>query len=187
MKEYAKLGLALMGVYLIYSCLGTIIRSCSILFNREYLEIMTFMPFLTLVLPNIIWITIVILFIKFRGKIAGWLIKTDNTPKLSPDVDWVKLSIRLTCIFSGIYFLPRLFLGTIGLLHLLFRNILISNNSKGWTDMGGYNASWKIAIMPTILLGILVIYLLCGAPHYVNWQSKKIKAALSESQEEQEL
>lgn len=170
MKEYAKLGLALFGIYLIFKCLNLIILSVISIFQIGLLSNIT-VPIITL-----LWIAIIVVFIKYREKIAGWMIKTDKLPQIPSDIDWITLSLRLTCISSGILFLPRVFFKLANLMLSLSYKFRSDDDAKMHLS-GGFSIPHNVVLIAA--LAIIVIYLLCGAPHYVRWQSKKIKESLN--------
>lgn len=99
---------------------------------------------------------------------ADWLTERIARPQepIRADVSWLPTAFRLACVFCGILVLYRVIPAMISTAraYLIVRHEPLAVQSP--TVTGNQILAW-------IILLILALYLLYGAPHFVRWQVRK--------------
>ncbi|MDD5135346.1 MAG: hypothetical protein PHP01_08050 [Phycisphaerae bacterium] len=102
-----------------------------------------------------------------RNKIAAKIVGDEEVACPQLQVEWIGFSFRLISVVAGMYCFYKIVVS----LSMLINTILSYQISQGQVKL----TAWGIHIYVPIILILLPagIYLLCGAPHFVRWQTRK--------------
>ena len=111
------------------------------------------------------------IFIRKRDFLAEKMVGTIELPPPDKKIDWLPTAYRLISVTGGMFCLYR---STASLLQTLGRYSYFKNRiaTQNLTIPIPYNIH-LMQILGFIVLFIVGIYLVCGAPHFVRWQVKK--------------
>ena len=107
-----------------------------------------------------------------HDKLAKKIIGPEQLPEPDSQIQWLPVALRLICIAGGIYFLNTVLWQTTRVIGQLA--IFKAKNAPGYTTFYTYAPFNYRSLLPWIIMLICGVYLLCGAPHFVRWQVKKI-------------
>jgi hypothetical protein len=101
-----------------------------------------------------------------RNKIADKIVGVEETAPPQSQVEWIGFSFRLISVIAGLYCFYRA-AGSIGM--------LINDIIRRKITYGGVAVNEPIYSKYLIIVILLTagIYLFCGAPHFVRWQTRK--------------
>jgi hypothetical protein len=102
--------------------------------------------------------------------LAKKIVGSEQLPEPDSQVQWLPVAMRLICITGGIYFLCVVFWHITEAINR-FAYFKAQENARTVQYYPPLNYQ---SVLPWIVLLICGIYLLCGAPHFVRWQVKKI-------------
>jgi len=117
------------------------------------------------------------LFIYKSESLAKKIVGSEQLPEPDSQIQWLPVALRLICIAGGIYFLSTVLWQTTRVLGQLarFKAETYSVDGKTYTQIYTGFAPFNFqSLLPWIVMLICGVYLLCGAPHFVRWQVKKI-------------
>jgi len=135
--------------------------------------------FLSVFLTIAFTVTVIYLILRYLDKLAGKIVGTANLTQEESQVDWLGVLFHLLCICVGLLFLLYFFSGLGSIIQI-----------SGISVEGRFSP--RVSVRGYYLLGHLVllaagIYLLCGAPHFVRWQIRKVKQLSQEFSAEHKL
>jgi len=110
---------------------------------------------------------LIYLFIYKRDSLAKKIVGSEQLPEPDSQIQWLPVSLRLICIAGGIYFLNNVLWRTT---HIISQLALL----KAKNAYSNYAPFSPRNILPWVIMFICGVYLLCGAPHFVRWQVKRI-------------
>jgi len=123
--------------------------------------------FFSLLLTAGVVAALLYLFIYKRESLAQKIVGSEQLPEPNSQIQWLPVALRLICIAGGIYFLNTVLWQTTYVISY-FAAIKTEN---AYTIYAPFNSR---SLLPWIIMLICGVYLLCGAPHFVRWQVKKI-------------
>ncbi|OQA02593.1 MAG: hypothetical protein BWY69_00986 [Planctomycetes bacterium ADurb.Bin401] len=122
------------------------------------------------VIIYLIFLIIALILIKIlrsRDKIAIKIAGSEEFANVDAQVKWIPFAFRLTSIIAGMYCMVRV----VSYIPRIAGNYIVKEvNARG--------SGIRIEEFATVL--IAGIYLLYGAPHFVNWQAKKTMETCTE-------
>jgi hypothetical protein len=110
------------------------------------------------------------LFVYKRESLAKKIVGPEQLPEPDSQIQWLPVALRLICIASGIYFLSNVLWQTTYVIGQLARFKAEENTHTIYT----YAPFNYRSLLPWVIMLICGVYLLCGAPHFVRWQAKRI-------------
>lgn len=125
---------------------------------------------LSLLLTTGIIAVLLYIFIYKRESLAKRIVGSEQLPEPTSQIQWLPVALRLICIAGGIHFLSTViwraehvigqfaFLKAEARVHTIYTHPLFTYQS----------------VLPWVISLICGVYFLCGAPHFVRWQVKKI-------------
>ncbi|MHC4417720.1 MAG: hypothetical protein ACYSU6_03940 [Planctomycetota bacterium] len=113
-------------------------------------------------------------FIYKRDILAKRIVGSQGQPESSPEIPWLPMVLRLICIASGIYFLSIVLWYTTNVINQLAAFKAQTYADSGHKVIHTYAPFISRSLLPWVIMLICGVYLLCGAPHFVRWQVKKI-------------
>ncbi len=112
-----------------------------------------------------------------HDKLAKKIVGSEQLPEPDSQIQWLPVALRLICIAGGIYFLSTVLWHTTRVMGQLARFKAETYSVNGTTYTRFYTGFAPFSfrnLLPWIIMLICGVYLLCGAPHFVRWQVKKI-------------
>jgi hypothetical protein len=108
---------------------------------------------------------------------ADWLTEriVGREEPIRRDISWLPTAFRLACVFCGILFLYRVIPAMISTVQLYLFMQRRGSAVQSPTITGSQILAW-------IILLLLGLYLLYGAPHFVRWQVRKTLEQCSKPQ-----
>ncbi len=171
MHSLAKIVLTGIALYLaFYLCTNLIAIPFLLLSGDRYESSLLFLVsylFISLCLAASIYVLIY-----HRDKWAQKIIGTADLPDPDAQIQWLPVAFRLVAVVAGLFCLYRLVVKII-------RVVLILSMAKATSSSPGYRqifTSKGFAVeemLGWLILLVIGIYFLCGAPHFVRWQVKK--------------
>jgi hypothetical protein len=157
-----------MGIYLLIGIAFSLLGSLPLLFlsgfSKSFGNIWPMFP--TLMLYTAFILLIIFLLIKkadfWAGKIVGI---EEEKPELPKDF-WMPVAFRLAAVFAGMFFMNHLLTDIITKIYYYIYSRSVYSPASDVFDVQQL-LTWAVQLT-------LVIYFLCGAPHFVRWHIKKI-------------
>ena len=168
MHSLAKIVLTGLALYIaFYLCTNLIIIPFALLADVRYggsmLSIVLFL-FISLCLAASIY-----LLLSKRDKWAEKIIGTADLPDPRAQIQWLPVAFRLVSVAAGLLCLYRLVIAIIWAVQRY-------SMAKAITPQYLPKVFTVEQILGWLILLVIGIYLLCGAPHFVRWQLKKTLA-----------
>ncbi len=165
----AKLILLMAGIHLLMHSLSGIISIVSALHQNFVPETLTLRVCIE-ILKTIVTLVMSLLLLFW----SGWLVRilTGQTPDRVEIVSnrWIIAGFRFTVCFCGLL----CFYNRILMLFYYVPAIIKGPNALSYTTLQGQtsliSAKILVGILVEIAAWIITIYLILGAPHYINWQ-----------------
>lgn len=117
------------------------------------------------------------LFIYRSESLAKKIVGSEQLPEPDSQIQWLPVALRLICIAGGFYFLLTVLwqatrvIGQLAYFKANTNTYIINGNTYTTSYYPPFNYQ---SLLPWIIMLICGVYLLCGAPHFVHWQVKKI-------------
>ena len=171
MHSLAKIVLTGFALYIAFHiCTSVIMIPFALLSDARYgssiLSIVLFL-FISLCLAVCVYVLIY-----HRDKWARNIVGTPDLPDPDVQIQWLPVAFRLVAVVAGLFCLYRLVLNIIWVALRLAM-------AKGQSSSPGYVQYFTSKILTVeqmldwLILLVIGIYFLCGAPHFVRWQVKK--------------
>jgi NADH:ubiquinone oxidoreductase subunit 5 (subunit L)/multisubunit Na+/H+ antiporter MnhA subunit len=106
-----------------------------------------------------------------HDQLAKKIVGSEQLPEPDSQIQWLPVALRLICIAGGIYFLSIVLWQTTYVVGQFAR---LKAEESAHTIYTGFAPFSTGNLLPWIITLICGVYLLCGAPHFVRWQVKKI-------------
>jgi len=169
MHSLAKIMLAGLALYIaFYLCTTLIVMPFALLVDARYewsiLSIVLFL-FIFLCLAASIY-----LLLYKRDSWAEKIVGTDKLTDPKAQIQWLPVAFRLVSVAAGLFCLYRLLTGIIWAVQRY------SMMAKATTFRYLPNVFTVEQVLGWVVLFVIGIYLLSGAPHFVRWQVKKTLA-----------
>jgi hypothetical protein len=103
------------------------------------------------------------LFIYKRENLAKKIVGSEQLPEPDSQIQWLPVALRLICIAGGIYFLNT----------VIWQTTYVISQFAAFKAIHAYAPFNYRSLLTWIIMLICGVYLLCGAPHFVRWQTKK--------------
>ncbi len=107
-----------------------------------------------------------------RDKWARNIVGTADLPDPDVQIQWLPVAFRLVAVVAGLFCLYKL---VVKIIWVVLRLAM----AKGQSSSPGYVQYFTSKILTVeqildwLILLVIGIYFLCGAPHFVRWQVKK--------------
>jgi hypothetical protein len=168
MHTLAKIILAAIGFYFSIRLLSQVPLGISCFVSIRSWETAVVMSFSLLLIAGLVTLLLYLFFYK-SDSLAKKIVGSEQLPEPESQIQWLPVALRLICIASGLYFIFTV---------IWQIDSIIGQRAlyKAWENAkGGHFPPFNYqSLLPWIVLFICGIYLLCGAPHFVRWQVKKI-------------
>lgn len=132
---------------------------------------------ISLLLNIIVVAALLYFFIYKRENFAQKIVGSEQLPGPDSQIQWLPIALRLVCIAGGIYLINTVLHRATYVIGQLarFKAETYSVNGTTYTRFFTGFAPFSFEnLLPWIITLIAGVYLLCGAPHFVRWQVKKI-------------
>lgn len=177
MHSLAKIVLAGLALYIIF-CFGfQLLSGLAIMFLRPYNE----MPILNIILLLFVCLCLtatIYLFIYKSDKLAEKIVGTFELPTPEAQIQWLPVAFRLVAVSAGVICLYRFIAWGI----TIARSYAMAKASN-FEHAARFLRFEQIA--GWLILLVIAIYLLYGAPHFVRWHVKKTLEQCKQSPEPQ--
>lgn len=171
MHSLAKIVLMGFALYLAFNLCTNVIIIPFALLSGSFYE--------SSILPGVLYLFIflclavsIYLLIYYRDKWARYIVGTADLPDPDVQIQWLPVAFRLVAVVAGLFCLYRLVVNIISV-------VLRLAMAKGQSSSPGYvqYVTSKVLnfeqILGWLILLVIGVYFLCGAPHFVRWQVKK--------------
>jgi hypothetical protein len=176
MHTLAKIILSAIGIFFIIRLLSQLPLAIYWFYSKPSWETAA-NSLLSLLLTAGLIIVLLYLFFYKSESLAKKIVGSEQLPEPGSQIQWLPVALRLICIAGGFYFiLTVLWRAT----HTLGQLAYFKANTHTYTVNGNtYTKSYYPPFdyqswLPWVIILICGVYLLCGAPHFVRWQVKKI-------------
>jgi hypothetical protein len=170
MHVIAKIAAGILGIYLLlisvmalFGAMAMTIGSWSKM-NMSSLAIVVIALIITFCFACMVFYFLIYRSDLFARKIVG---REEEFPEPLNSSAWYPFALRLAVIAAGLLFLQKSIM-ELSTLSQMARYAFQSNTSSGINQVYEYGISFLIYLA-------ISIYLLCGAPQFVQWQIKKTK------------
>ncbi len=165
MHSIANIALSTVIIYLLVKAIQPLAYTMMFLFENDSQS--TKVPIAIGMIVNIITLAaLVFVVILNRKKLVNRIVGAESLNEPQSQLNWIPFSYRLVCVTVGVYMLYH-FLSTI--IHIIYNMKTLQSYSSTYkpSEIFYYNG------IRMLILLILTVYLLTGAPHFVRWQTKK--------------
>ena len=107
-----------------------------------------------------------------RDKWAEKIVGTADLPDPDVQIQWLPVAFRLVAVVAGLFCLYRLVVNIIWVVVRLSM-AKATSSSPGYVQFFTAKLFSLEQILDWLILLVIGIYFLCGAPHFVRWQVKK--------------
>ncbi len=174
MHTLAKIALATIGIYFIIRLLSQLPFAIFYFRIKPSWETAASSLLSLLLIAGLIALLFFLFFYK-NESLAKKIVGSEQLPEPESQIQWLPVALRLICIASGIYFLSNFIWHSTSIIGTLAAFRTSSQNINGSTYVSSYYPPFNYrSLLPSILMLICGVYLLCGAPHFVRWHVKKI-------------
>ena len=125
---------------------------------------------LSLLLVAGVVVALLYLFIYKSEGLAKKIVGSEQLPEPDSQIQWLPVALRLICIAGGIYFLNTVLWQSTRIIG----QFAFFKAQEGARTIHTYAPFNYQSLLPWIIMLICGVYLLCGAPHFVRWQVKRI-------------
>jgi hypothetical protein len=178
MHTLAKIILSAIGIFFSIRLLSQLPLAISWFCAKPSLETAGAMSFSLLLTAGLIVVLLYLFFYKSES-LAKKIVGSEQLPEPGSQIQWLPVVLRLTCIASGFYFLLTV---------IWQANYAICQTAFFKAQENAHTTRFPLfnyqSLLPWIVMLICGIYLLCGAPHFVRWQVKKILQQCSKDRAE---
>lgn len=173
MKLLAKTLIAITAIYwLLKVCTSALRTICYTLFinmSKEGTHTKDIFAIITTILSLLGIVVVLVVILLKRDKISAKILGQCQEPLPEAQINWVSFSFRLVSIIAGLYFLGK----TIQYIEqIIFFLTMRPNWPQTLSGFGDYHQI-LCECVGLFFFMVIGIYLLCGAPHFVRWQTKK--------------
>jgi hypothetical protein len=170
MHALAKIILSAIGIYFTIRLLSQLPYAIFMFYSKPSWETTGSLSFSVLFYTGATAVLVYLLIYK-REKLAKKIVGSEQLPEPDSQIQWLPVALRLICVAGGIYFLNTVLWQTTRVIsQLAFFKSYASANYRAINPYAPFNYQ---SLLPWIIMLICGIYLLCGAPHFVRWQTKK--------------
>jgi hypothetical protein len=170
MHTLARIILSAIGIYFAIHLLSLLPYAILMFYSKPSWETAVSSLISLLLIAGLISLLLYFFFYKSEG-LAKKIVGSEQLPEPDSQIQWLPVALRLICVASGIYFLSTVLRQTTHVIsQLAFFKSYASANYKVIHTYAPFNYQ---SLLPWIIMLICGIYLLCGAPHFVRWQTKK--------------
>jgi hypothetical protein len=169
MHTLAKIILSAIGIFFTINLLSQLPAIFWVYSTKLSWEIAAPLLFSLLLIAGLISLLLYLFFCKSES-LAKKIVGSEQLPEPGSQIQWLPVALRLVCIAGGFYFLSVVLWRAIYIINQ-FAFFKAHENAHSIRNYPPFNyQSW----LPWIIILICGVYLLCGAPHFVRWQVKKI-------------
>lgn len=171
MHSLAKIVLTGFALYLVFHiCTYVIMIPFALLSDSRYES-----SILSIVLYLFIFLFLAVsvyLLIYYREKLARNIVGTADLPDPEVQIQWLPVAFRLVAVVAGLFCLYRL---VVNINSVVLRLAMAKgqSSSPGYVQYVTSQVLNIEQILSWLILLVIGIYFLCGAPHFVRWQVKK--------------
>jgi predicted PurR-regulated permease PerM len=176
MHTLAKIILSAIGIFFSIRLLSQLPYAIFMFYSKPSWRTAASSLFSLLLTAGLIIVLLYFFFYK-NENLAKKIVGSEQLPEPDSQIQWLPLTLRLICIAGGIYFMTTVLWQTTNIIDQFarFKSQTYLNESKTYAQIYTGFAPFSFrSLFPWILMLICCVYLLCGAPHFVRWQVKKI-------------
>lgn len=168
MHTLTKIILSAIGIFFAIRLLSPLSIGISYFYSKPSWETAGVLLFSLLLAAAIITVLLYI-FVYKREYLAQKIVGSEQLPEPDSQVQWLPVALRLICVAGGIYFIFTVLCRAI----YIISQYAYLKAQKGACTICSCAPFSSLDIIPCIVTLICGVYLLCGAPHFVRWQTKK--------------
>jgi len=184
MHTLAKIILSAIGIYFIIRLLSQLPLAIFWFYSKPSWETAATSLLALLLTAGLIAVLLYLFFYKSES-LAKKIVGSEQLPEPGSQIQWLPVALRLICIAGGFYFLLTVLWQTTYVIGQLATFQTSSQTINGNTYITSYYPPFNYrSLLPWAILLICGVYLLCGAPHFVRWQVKKILQQCSKDRAE---
>ena len=171
MHALAKIILSAIGIYFTIRLLSQLPYAIFMFYSKPSWETAASSLLSLLLTAGLIALLLYFFFYKSES-LAKKIVGSEQLPEPDSQIQWLPVALRLICIAGGIYFLNTVLWQTTYVISQFaaFESYTFTNHKVIYN----YPPFNYRSLLPWIIMLICGVYLLCGAPHFVRWQVKKI-------------
>ncbi len=160
-----KILLSVVGIFFLIRLVPQIVFLISGLITGYSFELLHTTIIVSMLVGLISW-ALIYFFIYNRTFLAKRIVGSEDITDDSRSYPWFPITLRMGCVFAGLY---CLFVSATKFTQLLY---FIMINKRSGFDTSLWPRFGADYILPCLLI-IPAVYLILGAPHFVRWQVKK--------------
>jgi hypothetical protein len=169
MHTLAKIILSAIGIYFIIRLLSQLPLAIYWFYSKPSWETAASSLLALLLTAGLIAVLLYLFFYKSES-LAKKIVGSEQLPEPGSQIQWLPVALRLICIAGGFYFL----LTVIWQASYVIGQLAFFKAQENARTIYTYAPFGSRDLLPWTITLICGIYLLCGAPHFVRWQVKKI-------------
>jgi hypothetical protein len=169
MHTLAKIILSAIGIFFIIRLLSQVPLAIFWFYSKPSWETAALLLFSLLLTAGLIALLLYFFFYK-NESLAKKIVGSEQLPEPDSQIQWLPVALRLVCIAGGFYFLCAVLWRAE---YVIGQFAVFKAEAKGHT-IYTYPLFTYQSVVPWTVSLICGVYLLCGAPHFVRWQVKKI-------------
>jgi hypothetical protein len=169
MHTLTKIILSAIGIYFTIRLLSQLPLAIFWFYSKPSWETVGSLLLSLLLTAGLIAVLLYLFFYKSEN-LAKKIVGSEQLPEPSSQIQWLPVALRLICIAGGFYFLITIIWQTTYVIGQL-ACLKTQENAHTICTYAPFNLQ---SLLPWIITLICGVYLLCGAPHFVRWQVKKI-------------
>ena len=171
MHSLAKIVLTVFALYLAFHICTYLIMIPFALLSGSLYESSILSGVLYLFISLCLAVSVYVL-IYFRDKWARNIVGTADLPDPDVQIQWLPVAFRLVAVVAGLFCLYQLVVKIIWII-LRLAMAKATSSSPGYRQIFTSKVFSAEQILGWLILLVIGIYFLCGAPHFVRWQVKK--------------
>lgn len=171
MHALAKIILSAIGIFFAIGLLSQLVIPIYLFYSTPTWETAGTLFFSILLVAGAIGLLVYFLIYQ-HDKLAKKIVGSEQFPSPDSQIQWLPVALRLICVAGGIYFLNTVLSHTTSVIGQLA--VFKSYTHANYKTISPYAPFNYQSLLPWIIMLICGVYLLCGAPHFVRWQVKKI-------------
>ncbi len=172
LRAMARIALIGVGLYVLMQALLGTMSAVPLLLTVAHDESMNPFQVFLIILYIVLLLAIIYFLFRFADHFSAKIVAPE--PPDDAQISWLAIAFRLICVTAGLVFLY--WTG-----YSAFATLVTYSTVKSATPHSQYTSE----IVKCVILLILSIYLVCGAPGFVRWQVRRTLKACGKSIEQE--